>query len=238
VKFGVKIYKKEAFLEHFKNQSDFFEIQALQKVNYNFLKKFKQPIVIHAEHQGFGINIANKSKQAKNLKAINFARKLADKTNAKKIIVHPGLIENKNCSEEQSVKLLNKIKDKRIIVESMPLKNNRLCTTPEQTKEFLKKTKTGLCLDLNHSIIAAIRLNKDYIKFLKQFIKLKPKHYHLGGQIIKNKEDHSHKSFKDSNIPLKKILSILPKSAQVTLEVTTDIEDTEYDLELVKSLTE
>ena len=63
MKIGVKTFNNPKFLEHFEKDVDFFEVQAIQKNNYSFLKKFSLPIVVHAEHQNFGINISDKSKE-------------------------------------------------------------------------------------------------------------------------------------------------------------------------------
>ena len=103
MKLGVKTFNNPLFLEHFKDKADFFEIMAIRINNYNFLKKFQIPMVIHVEHQRFGINIVDKSKYNQNLESINFAKKLADFTNSKKIILHPGIMYNENCSKENSI---------------------------------------------------------------------------------------------------------------------------------------
>ena len=99
---------------------------------------------------------------------------------------------------------------------------------------FLKETKAGFCFDINHAIETAIYLNEDYIEFIKKFVELKPAHYHLGGQNIKQKKGHI--SFKESDIDLKKILELIPKNAEITLEVSTDIEKTKEDLKIIRNL--
>jgi hypothetical protein len=239
MKIGVKTYNDEKFLDNFINKADFFEVQAIQKYNYDFLKKYKKleiPFVIHAEHIAFGINLADKSIEKENLKSINFAIKLADMTNAKKIIIHPGYISNKYCSKEQSINFFKKLKDKRILVENLHSLGNRLCQTPKKTKEFLKKTKRNFIFDLSHAIAVAntIKLNKE--KTIKDFLELNPKHFHLGGQNWDSDNDQ-HNSFKEVKLPYKKILAWYPKNAEITLEVTGDIKKTEYDLEFIRKIT-
>jgi sugar phosphate isomerase/epimerase len=233
MKIGVKTFDNENFLEHFKDKVDFFEIMAIQKNNYDFLKKFKNIEVIHTEHQKFGVNIADPNKYNINKKAIDFAIKIANETNAKKIILHPGTLENNNCSKEQSIKFIKNINDKRIIIENMPTKNS-ICISPSETKEFLKQINKKLCFDINHAIGAATLLKLDYIKFIKDFIKLKPTHYHLGGQLIK--ENKTHLALKESDFDLKKVISLLPNNAEITLEITTDIKKTEEDIIIIKKI--
>ena len=75
MKFGVKTWDSEDFLNYFFSEADFFEVQAIRGRDYSFLKKFagKIPIVIHAEHQSFGVNAADSSLNSENLESINFA---------------------------------------------------------------------------------------------------------------------------------------------------------------------
>jgi sugar phosphate isomerase/epimerase len=234
MKLGVKTFDSEFFLDFFINKADFFEIMAIEKNNYKFLKKYSIPIVIHAQHKSFNVNNADKTKIKENIDSINFAINLANECKANKIIVHPGEITDENCSVERAVYFFNSINDKRILVENLITKDKKeLCATPEEMKLFLKKTKAGFCFDINHAIETAIYLKEDYVEFIKKFIELKPAHYHLGGQNLKQKKDHI--NFKESDIDLKKILKLIPKNAEITLEVSTDIETTKEDLELIKS---
>lgn len=239
MKFGVKTYDDEKFLDSFENKCDFFEVQAIQGENYSFLKKYKLPIVIHCEHQGFGVNIADSSKKDLNLKAINFAKKIAKTISATKIIIHPGDLDDKNCSKENSINFLKENCDKRFCIENLPFidfKNRikRLCASPEEMREFLIKTKLDFCFDINHAIEYALSKKLDYWKILKKFEELKPVHYHLGGEKMDRGE--SHLSFCDSDLNLRKVLEILNKNAEITLEVSLDDNKTQKDLILIQNL--
>jgi len=241
MKVGVKTWDNESFLEHFENKSDFFEVQAIQKNDYEFLKKFKKPIVIHAEHGGFGVNFPDPSLHAKNLKSVNFARALADSVKAKKIIVHPGRVMDKNCSLETSKKFVRAIKDDRIIIENHSQPKKGIGSNPDSMKEFLKFTGKKLCFDINHAIASANSSREDYIKYIKEYVKLKPVHYHFGGQKLINffkfyRHDLTHLSLIDSNIDLKEIIRVIPKDAEITLETTTSVSKVEDDLCIMKKL--
>ncbi|MBD3252537.1 TIM barrel protein [Candidatus Pacearchaeota archaeon] len=236
MKIGVKTYNSEEFLKNFKKTADFFEIQAIETNKYDFLKKFKKPIIIHAQHSGNGINNANKKLYDKNLKSAKFAINLANHINAKKIIFHAGIIE-KDCTEKQAIKFLKNLKDKRILIENSAGYRKVLCRFPEETKNFLEKTNKGFCFDINHAIVTANHLKKNHINFIREFLKLKPVHFHIGGQDINAKIDQ-HKSFRESNINLREILSLLPEDSEITLEVTTDIEKTKEDLNIIKKIIE
>ncbi|MBS3078876.1 hypothetical protein J4218_02030 [Candidatus Pacearchaeota archaeon] len=234
MKIGVKTFSNEQVLEHFKDKVDFFEIMAVEKNDYDFLKKFKLPIVIHAQHSRFNIDYADKLKKEINLKSINFAIDLANKTKSNKIIVHPGSSQNKTCSKEQAIDFLKNIDDKRILIENLIPLEDSIGLTPLDIKEFLDKTNKKFCLDINHAIETATSLKQDYIQVIKEFLKLKPIHYHLGGQIIK--ESKTHLSLEDSDFDIKEIISLLPKNAEITLETTMDIDKLDKDVEIIKKI--
>lgn len=237
MKIGVKTFDDENFLRHFENKVDFFEIMAVQKNNYSFLRNFSLPMVIHAEHQNFGINPADISKKEQNLKSMNFAIKIANLSNSKKIIVHSGFIEkgNKNCSLKNATDFFNGINDDRILIENLPAKisETHLCQTAYQTRKFIKKTGTGFCFDINHAIGAMKKFNGKY-NFIKKYIKLNPKHYHLGGYDLKEGKDHL--CLADSGLNLKEILKFYPENAEITLETEVNIRKTEEDIEIIRNV--
>ena len=241
MKIGVKTYDNEKFLEHFRKKADFFEILTIEGRDYEFAEQFSQflPVIIHAQHYIFGSNPADKSKDEGDASSINFARKIADSTNAKRIILHPGVINNGSSSEENAVSFIKNLNDKRVLIENLPKYKdfNCLCTTPEDTKEFMKKADVRLCFDINHAIETAFQAGRDYKELIKEFIKLKPIQYHLGGQRV-NGGVISHLSFQNSDIDLKEILEFLPEDAEITLETEPNIEKTENDIEVIRKVIE
>ena len=214
MKFGIKVYKYTKELEEFENLADFIEVMAIEKGDYSFFKNLKIPVIIHSQHQIFGVNNADPVKREKNLSSINFARKLADMTGAKKIILHPGQVNNENCSEKEAVDFIKILDDKRIIIENLPARGGSLCTIPEETERFMKLTEKGLCFDINHAIETCIYLKKDYLQMIKEFLMLKPKHYHIGGQKL---DGSSHLNFSESEVDLKKIIMIKTQTSRTQL---------------------
>jgi endonuclease IV len=240
MKIGVKTFNEIEILEKFKDHVDFFEIMALDKPNpqvLEFIKNSNMPIIIHSQHAGFGINNADKSKINKNKKAMEKAIEHANHSNAKRIIVHPGEKENETCSENNSLEFIKSFPDSRIIIENMPkiplTKGICLGYSPESIKLFMEKTGAGFCLDINHAICSAIENDLDYKSYLKDFIKLKPAHYHLGGQKIR-KNRQTHLSLEDSEINIKEIVELLPANAEITLETTTDLNKIQRDIDIIK----
>ncbi len=240
MKIGVKTFDNPAYLKKFEDKVDFFEIMAIETNNYDFIKELKLPIVIHSQHRLFGINAADKEKEEINSRSIDFAIKIADIAGAKKIILHPGDLDTPTSTYEQAVNFVKNLKDKRIIIENIPKEQEivRLCMTPQETKKFLQATGKGLCFDIGHAIWAAINFNEDYKKFIKEFLKLKPVHYHIGGLKIHSPnlplEQRDHLPLRESDFDLKEILKLIPKDAEITLETTTDPQKTLDDVNTMK----
>jgi endonuclease IV len=177
MKIGVKTFGNPDLLKHFEGKVSFFEIQAIQSNDYSFLKNFSLPIVVHAEHDEWGINISDKNKEKSNLKAINFAQKIADMTGSKKIIVHPGSDSgSSDCSIDNTIDFLKKINDGRILIENLI----SFSASPEEIKKIIKSTGVGFCFDLNHSMDYALKNNLDVMETIKKFLKLNPSHFHIG----------------------------------------------------------
>ncbi len=236
MKIGIKAFYDWPFIESLQDKADFVELMAIEGKDYSFVKNIKIPVVIHATYTSFGVNPSDSKKEAANVRAINFAIDLANETNAKKIIVHPGPLENSDCNMEIAENFLKKIKDRRVILENHADQRdiflNPSFILPEEIKPVLDKTEKGFCLDINHAISYAFIEKIDYMDFLKKFLELNPVHFHLGGQRFKPYAEHL--DFINSDIDLKKIFSILPKDAEITLEVTEDIKKTEKDLDFIR----
>jgi len=169
--------------------------------------------------------------------AINFAKMLADEVGSKKIVIHPGHIEDENCSINNSIDFLNNYCDKRFVIENMPLMgakdgNFRIGSSVEDMKLLLDETNLGFCFDINHAIEYSLKQELDYWKVIQEFEGLNPNHYHLGGEKIP--EGISHISFCNSNLDLKKVFSLISWKAEITLEVGMDEKEVREDLKLVQ----
>jgi len=229
MKRGVKTFDNPLFLEHFKEKIDFFEVEAIQTNNYSFLKNFSLPIVIHAENSRWNVDLSDKSKKNFNLKAINFARKIADFSGSKKIIVHPGIKKGKLFSIESTMEFLKEINDRRILVENI---KEGVGSSPEDIKEIIKKVKVGFCFDVNHAISYARKFGLDIFEVIKNFLKLNPSHFHIGGQ--NGFKDHL--SLKEFDYDWKEVLSLYPKNSEITLETITDMKEVEEDVKFINEI--
>ena len=141
MKFGVKNFDDEKFFDYFVGKADFFEVQAIRGNDYSYLQKYVEkgiPIIVHAEHQGFGVNHCDPKKERVNLESIAFSRGLADKVNAEFIIVHPGRIYDKDCSLAYFIKTFQKINDPRIVIENLPQSIDRSFFSPAASPDYIK----------------------------------------------------------------------------------------------------
>ncbi len=229
MKIGAKIFgiKNKPFLDKIAEKVDFIEIMAIQGQDYSFLKSYGKKIALHAEHQEFGINPADASKNNENTKSINFAFELAGRLDAGKIICHAGAIENENCSEETAIEFFRNIKNNRILIENLPLidyngrRIDALCSMPEQTETFLERCNKRLCFDIPHSIISTIaKGKKDYNDFIKPYLKLKPSYFHFSDILLEKAKDHLNLGKGNLNIEFYK--KLIPKDAEVALETNSN----------------
>ena len=126
------------------------------------------------------------------------------------------------------------ISDKRILIENVIL----YLSNPEEIKEIMDKTNVGFCFDLNHAISYSKNSNRDMFEVIKEFLKLKPKHFHIAGQNFLFGKDISHLSLNKFDWNWKEILSLYPKNAEITLETTTNIKKVEKDVEFIRKILE
>jgi sugar phosphate isomerase/epimerase len=236
MKFGLKDYYKEEILDIYEKEADFLEIEGLRNKNYDFIKKYKIPIVVHAEHLSLGSNPANPKLHQQNLDSINQAIKISDIAKGKKIVYHSGDLNDKGTNKETAIKFIKNIEDKRIMLENLPLGyGKRLCTTPKEMKQFMKLTDKPFIFDLAHCMITANKLNIPQSTLIKQFLDLKPIHFHISGQLISELKDQ-HLALLDCDINWPEILALYPKDAEITLEVSRDPDKTLKDLKMIREV--
>lgn len=193
IKFGLKLWSinydffNEARELIKKDIFQYIELMVVPDTEISPFQKIKVPYILHITSEKWRMNIANKKKEEFNLKTINHNIKWANMLNAKYLILHPGfgLISD-------ALEFLEKIDDERILIENMPkigLNNEKMTGfTPEQIKKLMAN-KFGFCLDFGHAIKAATSLKKDYKKYIKDFLELSPKMFHISDGILAAEKD-------------------------------------------------
>jgi len=243
IKFGLKLWSTNSnLLKEAKEliKRDLFQYIELMPIPKTEILPFLDqlydiPYIIHITTEKHGVNIADKNKEEYNLKTIDNCIEWADKLNAKYLILHPSfeLIDN-------AIKFLNKIEDKRVLIENMPKVGlngeSMIGYTPDQIKELIDN-KFGLCFDLNHAIKASISLNKDYKQFLKEFLEFNPKMFHISDGKLNNEKDE-HLNIGEGDYDIEFLATCVKKSDSkyVTLETPRDLNSFDNDINNLKKL--
>jgi len=230
-KFGLKLWSN--------NKIYFNEAEKLYKSGiYQYLELYVVPgsyesyiklwesidaaYVIHASTYPIGLNLSNIENRDLNMQLTKEVIRFSDHLKAKTIIMHSGT----NGTIEETVKQLKDIYDKRMLVENKPYLSlykkggkQMFCNgnSPEEIKYIMEKTGVKFCLDIGHGISSANSHKIDPIKYLNDFLKLKPSMFHFTDGDYKSELD-SHDHFGSGNYPVKQIMEMLPKDCMITIE--------------------
>jgi deoxyribonuclease-4 len=195
VKFGLKLWSTNGTLlsEAVKLiKKDVFQYVELMPIPGTDIRPFLEadvPYFIHATTETYEVNIADQSKQGLNMEALGVCREWADKLEAKYLILHPGYGSINDAAE-----FLDRIRDERILIENMPkigINNEKMVGYTVEQVSKLMNNRVGLCLDFGHAIKAATSLKKDYRESIREFLKLKPRMFHVSdGKLKDEKDDH------------------------------------------------
>ena len=204
----------------------FIELMVVPDTTMADLKKIKEQVGdievrIHAPHDGMGFDTGNKELEKQNLNLFTLSQKAADFFQSKTIVVHSGCGHGQKYIDE-TVRQFKLFNDSRIIVENLPYLDNGIqpmhgCTADE-ISYIMQETNCGFCFDFSHAICAALTLNMDIDKQLKDLFTLKPSVYHIcDGYIDKGVDMHLY--LNTGTFPLAHILNDFTDSnAYITIE--------------------
>ncbi len=190
-----------------------------------YWKDLNIPYIIHGPHFNVGLNFAKKENYNQNMKLVAETLKYADALKAEKIIFHPGI----SGTIEETARQLNQIQDVRILIENKPYyapPEDFVCRgySLEEIYFLQKECGIGFCLDFGHAICAANAKSVDQLQYIKAFLTLNPKMYHLtDGNYTGIYDEHLH--LRRGSFPIDRILRLLPKDAIITLETDKDSKD-------------
>ena len=246
MKIGLKIWDEKDLdkITPLLNKIDFLEVMAIEGKDYSFLKKVKLPITVHCMHCNFGVNFSNAMNFVKNRNALRYAISLADKYNAKFIIVHPGFKEKGFCAVNNISHFLSNFNDERILVENMPFIDDERSEffgySLGELSKIIEYSNKNFCLDFGHAGITAKLRDENVGEFIKDLMKLKPKYFHICGvkfgkktNLLEGMENHT--SLFKGDLPIKEIKKLIPKNAWVLLETWHNLAEHEKDIEFLRS---
>lgn len=226
IKDAKKLYEKGVY-----NYIELFAVPNSYKKFINLWKDLDIPFIIHAAHSAKGLNLAKKEFLSDNLKLAQEAFKFADDLNAETIIFHPGV----DGDIKETVRQLNKIIDSRIVVENKPyygIYDNVICNghSPEEIKFVMENTGVGFCLDLGHAIYSANTKKIGPFLYIKEFLKLNPKMFHISDGDMNGVYDE-HKNIGKGSFDIKTILSLVPEDSYISVETNKNFKSSLKDFE-------
>jgi deoxyribonuclease IV len=200
------------------------------------------PFIIHAPHTRSGLNPAEASMYAGNMKLATESFRFADELHAQYVIFHPGMAG----SLDESARQLKKFGDvSRILVENKPYHSITEPFIPCRGFDFfeikflLTHTGAGFCLDLGHAICAANSMQTDALIFIDEMNGLEPRLYHLSDGDFTSQID-SHLHLGQGSYPLPELVARIPIEAKVTLETKKNnsdhLDDFIHDVLYIRSM--
>lgn len=179
------------------------------------------PVIIHAAHSKYGLDLGNKELASLNTTLLNEARRFADSLKAPHIIIHPGFYKTQ-VEVDEMIHQLCAFHDSRFLIENLTYSDGKINRfyghTPDQIALLKESTDCGFCFDLAHAVAAANALGQSRETFLTAFQTLRPTMYHLcDGNILCPHDTHDH--FGVGNYPLAHFVNdIISKEALITME--------------------
>ena len=217
---------------------DYIEIYVIPdtvKQYLNYWKCMSIPFCIHAPHSFHGVNLARKDFKSYNLKCYEEVLFFADEIKCEKIVAHGG----NNGTIDETIKQLQNINDKRILIENKPYDgiNGEICVgcTPDEIQKVLERAPVGgNILDFGHAVCAANSLGKDAIEMIEKMILFNPKMYHLADGDLNSKIDR-HDNLGKGNFPIGSFLQMIEQDTMITLETPRNpdngLDDFENDVQ-------
>jgi len=232
MQFGLKLGSKN--INYTKDILSFFEVGYFQYIELfadpgsfddtiGYWKQFSIPIIIHAPHSFAGMNLSLPEERENNKKKLQETFQFADALNSETIIFHSGV----NGKIDETMNQLRPFVDSRCVIENKPMKglNGEKClgSTPEEINYISKELQIDFCFDFGHAICAANSIKKEPIEFIKEFLELKPRMYHLtDGDYTSEYDSHLH--YGQGTFPIKELLKMVPNEKKVTNEAKHDYE--------------
>lgn len=231
---AVRLYREKLY-----DYIELFVEPGTYRTNKTIWAGINIPFIIHAPHYDRGLNLAQRDQSEQNTVLAKEAIAYADLLHADTVIFHPG-IEGDTAETARQLRLL---RDPRMVVENKPHFGHHgvLCngSTPEEISFIMERANVGFCLDVGHAICSANVKAVAPLDYLRKFLTLGPKMFHLTDGHYSGAEDR-HDHFGRGDYPLKDILLLLPNARCITVETIkdspSDLKDFEEDIYFIRNL--
>ena len=206
-------------------------------------KEIRIPFDIHAPHFAHNMNLSKKEFEKENFDKYLEVKEYADKLNADVIVFHGGI----NGDYKETARQIKNFKDSRILIENKPYQPLRMTEDNkcvgfkyEEIKYIMEESGCGFCLDIGHVICAANSQGIEPYSYIEKLVTLNPKRIHLSDIDTTSKYDQ-HLNYGQGNLDFKKILLIVPKDINITIEtnksLNTNLDDFYHDTMFLKKYT-
>jgi len=229
-KYGLKLWSNnENYVPHAarlfrKKVYDYIELYVVPHTYERYIKMWRNleiPFIIHCTHFMHGFNLAAKKKLQSNLEIFAEVKAYCDELNGAYIIFHPGI----KGALESTIEQVNRIKDKRLLVENKPyisMQEDRCRgSSYEELETIINSCKIGFCLDVPHAINAAFHLKRDCYTYLKKMVTLSPMVIHISDGEVKEIHD-KHLNLGEGDFDFKAIKGIISHSRAPYLTLETN----------------
>jgi len=202
-------------------------------------KKFPGPYVVHAPHNTHGFNLAQKELRQNNKAKFEEVKRFTEALKAPWIIVHGG----NNGTVEETIVQFQALDDRRILVENKPMKGHRgqvlIGFSPDDISRICGEAHlSGMVLDFSHAVCAANSLRKNPMDWVRSFLGLPIKMFHIGDGDWHSEAD-THKHFGEGSFPIEEFLQCIPDGAMVSVETRMDpkeqLKDCQADLDFLRN---
>lgn len=217
-------YYNEAIRIYNDNVFDYIELYIVPET-LEYLSKWKElkiPFIIHCPHFAHGFNMAKQEKQENNRKIFDEVQKYADELDAKYIVIHGGIDGD---IRETAIQLAF-FNEPRALIENKPFialpnkMGGEFCRgyNIEEIKTVQEISGCGFCLDFGHAICAANSLKQKPYSYVKRFLKLNPKMFHLTDIEDITSVYDSHPHLGTGQLDFKRIFDMIPDESYITFE--------------------
>ena len=227
IKIGLKLYSTNIGLInaaeklYHEDVIQYIECYALPGSYISTIRSWRNccvPLVIHAPHSVHGVNLADANKKRENLIHLKDVQLFADNLGVDIIIIHGGH-SGKIDETLHQIALLN---DNRFYLENKPPLglNNKPCVgwSPEEFSQALHSgILAGTVLDFGHAACAAFSLKKEALELVHEFLKFKPRLFHIADSQANSAQD-CHLHLGKGNLDIGAFLSVLTPNDMLTLE--------------------
>ncbi len=256
LKLGLKLWSSNTFyikpaLELYRQGVfDYVELYVEPGTEKDYLRQWtgkKFPFVLHAPHSYSSFNLSQRKCQSENLRLLKQVESYRLALEPEFVIFHPGILGSINETLRQIDGMKVEFPDifDLALIENKPkigLKGE-ICigASPEEIERIIKETGLGFCLDVGHAMCFAVWAQIGWEDVVSQFMKLRPKVYHLSdGNMNSHTDAHLH--YGDGDFELSKIIKLIPPNTYVSVETEKNpglhLKDFERDVNYLKNLHE